>query len=126
MIERDRLAGLGRRLVAVVVDWAIAQLVSIWALGVPFGATGAKAFVPLGVFGVMYFVLVALTGYTVGYRLVGIRLGAPGRSSLSPLQVLVRTVLLCLFIPAVIWGKDGRGLHDRAAGTALLRVRGER
>ncbi len=90
----------------------------------PFGATGVRAFVPLGVFAAMYFVLVSVTGYTVGYRLVGIRLGAPGRPSLSPIQVLVRTVLLCLFVPAVVWGKDGRGMHDRAAGTALVRVRG--
>jgi uncharacterized RDD family membrane protein YckC len=122
VIKRDRLAGLGRRLLAVAADWAIAQAVSIWVLGVPFGATGAKAFVPLGVFAAIYLVLVSLTGYTVGYRLVGIRLGALGRPSLSPLQVLGRTVLLCLFVPAVVWGKDGRGLHDRAAGTVLVRT----
>jgi uncharacterized RDD family membrane protein YckC len=126
VIARDRLAGLGRRILAIIVDWAIAQAISTWGLDVPFGATGARAFVPLGVFDVLNFVLHSATGYTVGYRVVGIRLGAPGRASLSPVQVLVRTVLLCLFIPAVIWGKDGRGLHDRAAGTALVRVGGAR
>lgn len=123
MIDRDRLAGLGQRLVAVVIDWFIAQAIAVWGLGVPFGAIGWRAFVPLGIFAAIYFVAVSLTGYTLGYRIVGIRLGALGRPSLSPVQVLVRIVLLCLFIPAVIWGKDGRGLHDRAAGTVLVRTR---
>jgi hypothetical protein len=35
---------------------------------------------------------------------------------------VVRTVLLCLAIPALIWDADLRGLHDRAAGTMLVRV----
>ncbi len=33
----------------------------------------------------------------------------------------VRTGLLCLVIPAVVWDKDGRGLHDLAARTAIVR-----
>ncbi len=123
MIERDRLAGLGPRLLAVVVDWALAQAISTWVLGVPFGATGLKAFVPLAVFAAIYLVSVSVTGYTLGYRVVGIRLGALGRDRLSPVQVLVRIALLCLFVPAFVWGKDGRGLHDRAAGTVLVRTR---
>jgi hypothetical protein len=35
---------------------------------------------------------------------------------------LVRTLLLCLGIPALIWDRDQRGLHDKAAGTVLVRV----
>jgi hypothetical protein len=34
----------------------------------------------------------------------------------------VRTALLCLAIPALIWDADHRGLHDRVAGTMLVRV----
>jgi len=34
----------------------------------------------------------------------------------------VRTVLLSLPIPALIWDRDQRGLHDKAAGTVLVRV----
>jgi hypothetical protein len=34
----------------------------------------------------------------------------------------VRTLLVCLFVPAVIWDADQRGLHDRVAGTLLVRV----
>jgi uncharacterized RDD family membrane protein YckC len=34
----------------------------------------------------------------------------------------VRTLLLCLFVPAVVVGRDGRGLHDLAAGTRIVRL----
>ncbi len=37
-------------------------------------------------------------------------------------RAALRTVLLCLVIPAVVWDRDGRGLHDRAAGTAVVRL----
>ena len=33
-----------------------------------------------------------------------------------------RTALLALVIPAVIWDADQRGLHDKAAGTVLVRA----
>ena len=31
-------------------------------------------------------------------------------------------VLLCLAIPALIWDRDQRGLHDKAAQTVLVRL----
>jgi hypothetical protein len=34
---------------------------------------------------------------------------------------LARTVLLCLVVPAVIWDRDQRGMHDRLIGTVLVR-----
>ncbi len=34
---------------------------------------------------------------------------------------VVRTVLLILVIPAVIFDADHRGLHDKAVGTVLIR-----
>ncbi|MEO7069348.1 MAG: RDD family protein [Nostocoides sp.] len=115
------LAGLGRRILAVVIDWVLSTLVATLVFKVPYGSTGPGAFAPLAVFAVENFVLVATLGSTVGHRLLGMRVGALGRATLTPGQALIRTVLLCLFIPAAIWGKDGRGLHDRAAGTVLVR-----
>ena len=35
---------------------------------------------------------------------------------------LARTLLLACFVPAIIWDRDGRGLHDRAAGALTLRA----
>ena len=39
----------------------------------------------------------------------------------GPGAALLRTGLLCLVIPAVIWDASGRGMHDVAAGTVILR-----
>jgi uncharacterized RDD family membrane protein YckC len=35
---------------------------------------------------------------------------------------LVRTVLLFLLVPAVVFDRDGRGLHDRLSDTAVVRA----
>lgn len=40
----------------------------------------------------------------------------------NPLRTLLRTVLLFLALPALIWDRDGRGLHDRVAGTVEVRM----
>ena len=48
----------------------------------------------------------------------------PGRRRrVLPLQALARTVLLCLFLPAVVWDRDGRGLHDKVPNTVIVRTR---
>ena len=38
-------------------------------------------------------------------------------------RAALRTLLLCLLIPALIWDRAGRGLHDKAAGTVVVRAR---
>jgi len=35
---------------------------------------------------------------------------------------LARTILLVLAIPALIWDRDDRGLHDKVAGTVVIRA----
>ncbi len=60
------MASLGRRVVALMVDWAIALAIS--AL-VP----GGNDFVPLLVLAAMNVVLVGSVGYTIGYRLLGLQ-----------------------------------------------------
>lgn len=115
------VGGFGRRLVAVAVDWALCLIVATGVFHVPWGATDAKSFVPLAIFAVENLVLVSLTGWTVGHRMLGLRVGSLGRPVMTPFQVLIRTVLLCIVVPALIWDKDGRGLHDRAAGTIVVR-----
>ncbi len=66
--------------------------------------------------------LVGTAGNTVGHRVMGLRVarldgGAPG-----VLRASVRAVLLVLAIPPLIWDRDQRGLHDKAAGTVLVRL----
>lgn len=113
--------GFGRRLLAVAIDWALCLFIGWSLFHVPVGATGGRAFVPLAIFAVENFLLVSTVGWTIGHRIAGLRVGSLGRPVMNPVQVLIRTVLLCLFIPAVIWDRDGRGVHDRAAGTVVVR-----
>lgn len=68
-------------------------------------------------------VLQALTGQSLGMRLIGIRVARAAAPAELPglLAVALRTALLVLVLPAVLLDRDGRGLHDKAAGTVVLR-----
>lgn len=75
-------------------------------------------------FALQVVVLQALTGQSMGMRLVGIRVRRlQGDGPLGLLTALLRTALLVLLVPALIYDRDQRGLHDRAAGTVVVRVR---
>jgi uncharacterized RDD family membrane protein YckC len=45
-----------------------------------------------------------------------------GGASAGPLLAVIRTVLLAVVIPAVIWDHDTRGFHDKIAGTVPVRI----
>lgn len=113
-------AGFGRRFVAILVDWGICLVISLGLLGYRSGAGGAQSFIPLGVFALENLLLVGTLGSTVGHRLLGLQVHQ-ARAGVYPIQVAVRTFLLCLFLPAIFSAGDGRGLHDVAAGTTITR-----
>ena len=119
------LGRFGRRLIGVVIDWAVCQLIAFafFSVPLPFAgvATSRDTAVLLGLFAVENLLLVGTLGSTLGHRLVGLRVQSTDGRIPRPFQTLVRTVLLCLFLPAMFWDKDGRGLHDKAAGTVIVR-----
>jgi len=109
------IAGFGRRIGAILIDWAIALLIT----RVIFQT---NEWVTLGVFGLEYLLTLPLLGATVGMRLL--RIGVVTADGVQPgvVMTLVRTVLLCLAVPALIWDRDQRGLHDKASGTVVVRI----
>ncbi|MCX4574535.1 RDD family protein [Streptomyces sp. NBC_01571] len=114
------IARPGRRLGALAVDWALCMLIAYGLLTDGYGqATGNWALL-------VFFALGALTvgtlGFTPGKRLFGLRIVPEGGGRLNPLRALLRTALLCVAVPALIWDRDGRGLHDRLARTVEVRV----
>lgn len=115
-------APLGRRAGALVVDWLLSLLIAGALTGHNPFAPGHNSFVTLAVFGAEYLILVSLLGFTVGMRLFGIRIMAMNGGRLAPVWVLVRTALLLLVVPAVIYDRDYRGLHDRAADSVVVRL----
>jgi uncharacterized RDD family membrane protein YckC len=108
------IARAGRRIIAIMIDWGIALLISNFAFG-------GDAWATLAIFAVEQTLLVGTLGYSIGHRTVGIHVVKAGGGPAGPLAALVRSVLLCLVVPAVIFDPDHRGLHDKAMDTLLLR-----
>jgi uncharacterized RDD family membrane protein YckC len=66
---------------------------------------------------------VGIAGRTAGHAAVGLRVAMLDGRRAGFTAAVIRTILLCLVIPPVVYDTDGRGLHDRAAGTIVLRTR---
>lgn len=114
------IARPGRRFGALAVDWGLCMLIAYGLLTDGYGqSTGNWA---LLVFFVLNAVTVGTVGFTPGRRLFGLRVIAEDGGYARPLRGLVRSALLCLAVPALVWDRDGRGLHDRLARTIQVRI----
>jgi uncharacterized RDD family membrane protein YckC len=114
-----RLAAWPPRLGAFLVDALAAALVAglLTAPDLPGNWS-------LVAFAVVTVVTLVAFGQTPGMRLLGLRLAHPSPGSrLAPWRAVVRTTLLCLLVPALVVDVDGRGLHDRLTGTAVVHDR---
>jgi uncharacterized RDD family membrane protein YckC len=109
------LAGMPRRILAIFLDWGIAWLFSIAFF------SGSNDFTLLA-FGVMQWLLIATLGYSVGMRICSIAVRRLDGQWNGFWRSLIRTCLLLLVIPVAVWDADNRGLHDKAAGTVLVRA----
>jgi uncharacterized RDD family membrane protein YckC len=109
------VARVGRRIIALVIDWAVASLVS----ALLFDYDG---FATLTVFAVVQIILVATIAGSVGHLVMGIRVVPLQGGWIGVWRPVVRTALICVVVPALIWNADQRGLHDTIAGTVLVRV----
>ncbi len=114
------LAPVGRRLGAYLIDAFGASLIA--ALFVRDAYAAGRGWLTLGIFAAAYVVLLTAGGQTAGMRLLGLRVVPLGGARPFPdlLRSALRTLLLCLLVPALLTDRDGRGLHDRAAGTAVV------
>ncbi|MGY1828362.1 MULTISPECIES: RDD family protein [unclassified Blastococcus] len=110
------LAPFTRRVGGYLVD-AVASALIAWA----FTAPAAPGNWSLLVFGVLTVVTLVLFGQTPGHRVLGMRLAHPiPGARLAPWRAVVRTALLMLLVPALVVDGNGRGLHDRLTGTAVV------
>jgi uncharacterized RDD family membrane protein YckC len=117
---------MGRRLLALLIDWVLCELIvsavthhsvtkvndssyqvtQYWTLALCFAEV---------------YLLTALSGLTIGKRLLGMRVIRTDGSRPGFAWAAVRTVLLFLVVPALLSDRDLRGLHDRAADTIVVR-----
>ena len=126
------IARPGRRIIALVVDWWLAILVVTLIRGSVDGSglTDAQlvadmqlqSLIVLGVFAALQIVAIALMGGSVGHRLIGCYVAPLSGGWVGLWRPVVRSILLILVIPAIVWDSDQRGFHDKIAGTVLLRT----
>ncbi|GAA4507749.1 RDD family protein [Brevibacterium yomogidense] len=116
-----------RRVAGIALDWAIALVIANLILDADVLVMNIAIHV---VFAVLYFLSVWLLGRTPGHLVMGLgvvdvvtRGTLASTGPVGVLRALVRTVLVCLVIPVVITDPDGRGLHDKATSTVVVRTR---
>ena len=115
------------RIVAFLVDCLVSGLVAAAVVAI-FARHGRSDFASrlpgnwsLLAFAVDYVGGLLVAGRTVGMYLTGVRVIRVDRNeAVKPLAAIVRTGLLMLLIPALIWDRDRRGLHDRIAQTVVI------
>ena len=114
-------AGLLRRVLALLIDWFASTVVALLAVGVGSYGSGSDALATLIVFVLEVVILTWLAGASFGQRILGLRVVAMDGGRVTFPRVLLRTLLICLVIPALVMDSQGRGLHDRAAGSIVVR-----
>lgn len=122
---RGSVAKLGRRVAALAIDLAASALIAYaffpaydTELDMRFASPFASNLIFVGV----QILFIPTIGGSPGHRLLGMRVMRVTGGWTGLWRPVVRTALLALVIPAVIWDADRRGLHDKAAGTVLVRA----
>ena len=104
----------GRRFAALAINWASAVVISV-------AFFNYDPFATLAIFAAAQAIFLLTANGSVGHLALGMRVVPIAGGYLGVWRPFVRTVLLCLVIPAVIWDRDQRGMHDRLIGTVLVR-----
>jgi uncharacterized RDD family membrane protein YckC len=114
------VAGWGKRLLALFVDWISSLLVTqVLAASIAMDADTERA-LPLLVFLVQVTLFTALVGGSFGQVALRIAVVRLDRRPLTLLSALLRTFLICLVLPPLVFNRDNRGLHDLAVGTIAV------
>ena len=93
MCIRDRLGGVST---VTMIVWIVLRVITVW-----------------------------LFAQSPGHAIMGIgvaRVDNPDKR-VGLLRALFRTILTVFLFPPIIQDTDGRGMHDRATGTAVIRTR---
>lgn len=108
-------APFGRRVLSLFLDWGVCAAAS-WAL---FHYSSAAI---MGLFVGVNILMLTLFGATPAQLLLGLRVKPVSGRAPMLLRAAVRTVLMCLIIPGLVWNRDRQPLHDVVAGTAVVRA----
>ncbi|MFY0405613.1 RDD family protein [Solicola sp. PLA-1-18] len=107
------VASWPRRIGALVIDWFVALLtVSLLTATPVYGAQQSSSWYPLLAFWLEVTLLTGLLGFSVGKRLLGVVVVGPDGAPIGLPRAALRTLLVCLVVPAFVTNKEGRGLQD--------------
>jgi uncharacterized RDD family membrane protein YckC len=121
------VAGRGVRFGALLVDLVLMALATSLFVSVDVGDPDQMRqfnYISVLVWFVITVVMVGLFGFTAGKLLFGLQVvRIDGKSMVTPLRAVPRTLLLALIVPAAFSDADNRGLHDKVTGTVVVRTR---
>lgn len=118
------LASLMPRMGALLIDWLAGMGVAAFIVSMT-DYLGNTATVTAMVFLIMRVLTVWLFAQSPGHAILGLgvaRIDQPNQR-VGFVRAAFRTFLTFFLFPPVIQDTDGRGMHDRATGTAVIRVR---
>ena len=107
------IAKFPRRILALMIDWGLAMLVSQAFFGGDPTAT-------LAFYALQSVVMVATWGASFGHIICRLRVIQVSGAAAGWLKSAIRLGLILLVLPPLIWDADSRGLHDKAAGTVIV------
>ena len=116
------LASVMRRACGVFIDWILCLLVAsvLTQFTNILGGTSTATFILWILVGIVGGILFARTP---GMAILGMgvaRIDVPG-TTVGIWRGVVRTLLTACLFPAAMVDADGRGIHDRATGTVVIR-----
>ena len=118
------LAGLFPRMAALLIDWLLCYAMAAF-INTMTDSLGDNAFLTLGLFVLLRIVTVLLFAQSPGHAIMSIgvaRVDEPNQR-VGIVRAAFRAFLTIFLLPPVIQDTDGRGMHDRATGTAVIRTR---
>lgn len=118
------IASLAPRLMALLIDWMLSWGIAALVVS-QTDALGGTSTVTMMVWIVLRIITVWLFAQSPGHAIVGIgvaRVDDPEKR-VGLLRAVVRAILTVFLFPPIIQDTDGRGMHDRATGTAVIRTR---
>lgn len=118
------MAGFGRRLAALTIDWLAGYLISLMFASPDPAVDPGFGWIVMGVWFLLTAVPVAVFGASAGMTALGIRVASLGGAAVVGVpRAVLRTALIALVVPPLVRDADGRGWHDRAARTVVVRSR---
>ena len=113
-------AGFGRRLAALSIDWfASLGIAVLFFREFPYGTTGSMITTTV-IFYVEIVIFTFLLTSSFGQKILGLRVLSIYGGRLAFWRIALRTFLILLVIPALVIDSDGRGVHDRIAGSVVV------